>query len=174
MGDVRDRDVVAVGEGVPGVRHRPVTGFEAGRVVLEEDRGQVPPGLAAQPLADQLEVAHPLQDDDVDVLGAQLLGRHLAGRRRPVPGAGPAETVRTAIRDHGQQVLVGALDERRRPGPVHVPEKYLHALTNFSTAATTSAAPTEVRHGWPGTGHSRARVFRQGANWSPSSTVGTP
>jgi hypothetical protein len=69
--------------------------------VLEEDRRQVAAGFPSQPLAHEVQVPHPLQDDDVRLLLAQLCGRHLAGGGRPVPGARAAETVAVAARRHG-------------------------------------------------------------------------
>ena len=94
-------------------------------------------------------------------------------------GAETAEAVGVPTRGDRQEVVVAALDEGRRPRAVDVPEQDPHAATTFSmrtfsTAATTSAAPTDERQGCPGTGHTRARVPRQAASWSPSSTVGTP
>jgi hypothetical protein len=145
--DVGDRDVAAVGQRMPGVRHRPVARFQPRGIVLEEDRRQVAAGFTAQPLLHEVQVTHPLQDDDVGLLLAQLCGRHLAGGGRPVPGARATEAVGVAARRHRQQVVVVALDERRRPGTVHVPDQDLHRSTSFPTAATTSSAVTEVRHG---------------------------
>ena len=116
--------VAAVGEGVPGVRDGPVRS-----VVLQEDRGQVTAGLAAQPVPHQLEITHPLEHDDVGLLGPQPLGRHLPGRGRPVPGARAAQAVRPAVRRDRQQVVVLPLHERRRPGAVDVPDQDLHAIT---------------------------------------------
>ena len=71
-----------------------------------------------------------------------------------------------------------ALDERRGPRAVHVPDQDSHDRSSdrgasISTAPATSAAVTSDRHGWPGTGQLTARLSRHGADWSPSSTDGT-
>jgi len=52
--DVRDRDAVLVGQRVPGVRHRAVVGLQPRGVVLEEHRGEIPAGLAAEPLPPEI------------------------------------------------------------------------------------------------------------------------
>src|SRR5206468_11671212 len=92
-----------------------------------------------------------------------------------------AEAVGTAAGQDGQQVVVRALHEGRRPAAVHVPEQDPHAKTSCGTrplsrsaAATTAAGGTSVRHGWPGTGQLRARLPEHAACWSPRTTVGTP
>src|SRR6266545_4622032 len=110
----------------------------------------------------------------------QVGGRDLEGGGRPVPGGGAATAVRPTVRDYRQQVRVPAVDERGGPRAVHMPEQDPHVLTpaagaaalpvSWSTALSTSAAVTEVRQGWPGTGQTSARLSRQGAAWSPSTT----
>ena len=72
----------------------------------------------------------------------------------------------------------GALDERRRPRAVHVPEQDPHAATASRNAGArprrrTSATPTPFRHGWPATGQTRARQPAHRTS-TYSSSCGTP
>ena len=186
-GDVRDEHVVQARV----AQHRVLAadGVLGGRVVLEVDHGQVGADPAAGPPLDEVELVGTLQHDDVDLLVAQLLWRHLLGAVGPVPGAGATPSVGAAVGQHRQQVVVRPLEEGGEVGAVHVPDEDLHdappAATVWEscaatgdpasarTAATTSPADTSV-HGWPGTGHWRARVRAQAASWLPSTTVGTP
>src|SRR5690606_22909985 len=90
VGDVHDRDVVAVGQRVPGVRH-----VAAGRVVLHVDRGQVAADAAAQQAFGQVQFVRALREDEVYVGVAQPLPGHLHGVVRPRPGGGAAPAVGT-------------------------------------------------------------------------------
>src|SRR5690606_22498199 len=173
VGDVDDRNVVAVGEGVAGAHGVAVRG-----VVLDVDGGHVPARAQAGPLLEERDLVGPLEDDDVAALLPQLGGAELAGVRGPVPRARPAQAVGPAVGEHRDEVLVGTGDEGGQPGPVDVPDGDLHAMTSWgtrdATASTTCSGRMPVRQGWPGTGHSRARVPAHAASWSPRTMVGTP
>src|SRR5581483_3259610 len=90
-------------------------------------------------------------------------------------GPGAAQPVRAALGGDRHQVAVRAGDEGGRPRPVDVPEQDVHGRlpTSVRTADTTASGAIPARHGWLGTGHSRARLPRQAAVASPSRTVGT-
>ena len=186
-GDVRDEHVAK-----PRVaQHRVLAahGVLGGCVVLEVDDRQVGADATAGPPLDEVDLVGALQHDDVDLLVAELVGRHLPGAAGPVPRAGAAAAVGAAVGQHRQEVVVRPLEEGVEVGAVHVPDEHLHdappaarvwvscAATGdparARTAATTSAAGTSV-HGWPGTGQRRARVRAQPASWSPSTTRGHP
>ena len=172
--DVADEQLVAVGGGVAHLGDAAL-----GRVVLDVDRRHVAARPAPEPVLGQVvELVRALEQDDVDVLVAQRLGRDLAHRRRPVPRPRAAPAVGPAAGHDGHHVLVVALDERRRPGAVHVPEQDLHAAASRggragaarrSTAARTSGTVTRSTQGWPGTGHSRARQPAHGTSCRRSS-----
>ncbi len=65
---------------------------------------------------------------------------------------------------HATQRLLG------RPADFSDPVRETRSRSR-SWASRTSAMRTVDRHGWPGTGHSRARLRRHGAAWSPSSST---
>src|ERR687897_1039335 len=114
---------------------------------------------------------------DVERLVAEALRRQLAHAvARPLVRLRDADAVRPAVREHGHHVVVGAVDEGGRPGAVDVPEQDPHAIASTgarrSTASATSATATPPRHGWPGTGHVRARQPAQGTS-TYSSACGT-
>ena len=189
MGDVHDRDVARVGQ-----RMTLAAGAGVRCVVLEVDRGEVGSGPAAGPATNQLRLVRSLQHDDVERLVPQLLGRQLAHRGGPVPGAGAADAVGAAVRQHRDDVVVRALDERRRPAPVHVPEQDPHRRLASNGAGSvggqqpdgggdlgrptpttgTGARRSDRRStGCPGTarpGHRAARPVRRRA---PSARAGT-
>ncbi len=167
VGDVDEQQVVAVGRrvahlGDPALR----------RVVLDVDGGDVAAGSAAEPVLGQvLELVRALQHDGVEVLVAQRLGRQLGDAVvRPVVGPRDADAVGAAVGQHRHDVLVLAVDERGRPGAVHVPEQDPHATASSatgasrSTARTTSSTVTPPRHGWPATGQTRARQPAHGTS----------
>ncbi len=184
VGDVHDRQIGAVGARVAGVRYGAV-----GRVVLQVQRGHVAAGAPpAEPPLGQLDLVRALQQHQVDGRVAELLGGGLAHRGGPEEGAGPSEAVRVAARGDGDEVGVRALDERGRPGAVHMPQQDVHTVAPRSvcspwsagssvraaTAASTSASPIASRQGCPGTGQWRARVSAHAACGSPSRRCGTP
>jgi hypothetical protein len=146
--DVHEREVGPVRGGVahlgdPALR----------RVVLDVDRGDVAAGApAAEPvLGEVLELVRALEDDDVEVLLADLLGRELPHPVGPGVGLRAPAAVRAAVGQDGHHVVVVAVHEGRRPGPVDVPEQDPHAATSSgarrSTAARTSSVATSPRHG---------------------------
>ena len=105
-------------------------------------------------------------------------------RARPSPSA-PRSGVT------GQQVLVAALDERRRPRPVHVPEQDLHrgrlrerrsSAASSRTASTSSATPRQAgvarhraggRPGVPAGAPAGRRAARPARRTAPSARAGT-
>ena len=141
-----------------------------GRVVLEEDGGQVAARPAARPLAHQRRGRRGAAARRRRHLGPRSCSRgHLAAvagqsqvRARPSP-SGP----RSGGDRH--QVLVRALDERRRPRPVHVPDQDLHPRPPLRPSGSRRPPLPRRRSnrrsgtGGPGNGHSRALVSRQGA-----------
>src|ERR671923_512505 len=174
--DVHEDEISAVGGRMPHVGDAAL-----GQRVLEVHGRDVAAGHpSAEPLADEIEeLMGSLEDDDVDLGVGRLLLCDLDCRRWPVEGLRAAEPVRAAVREHRQQVLVRALDERVRIRAVDVPEEDPHSAAasrtgaSCSSAATTSRGVTEARHGCPGTGQTRARVPAHPASWSPRSTCGT-
>ena len=166
-----ERDVVAVGQRVPGrrarrragccARRRPqaVTGPARAAATAGPARG---PPVAAAPRRRTPSSASRSSGTSTD-------------RGRPVPGTRPPPAVRPAVGRERHDVVVLALDERRHPRPVDVPDQDPHGRTHqLAHGATTSSAVTDVRHGCPGTTQVLTRVSRHGACWSPSSTCGTP
>ena len=89
------------------------------------------------------------------------------------------DAVRPAVGQDRHEVLVAALDERRRPRAVHVPEQDPHAATAIGgrepldrAERPSSTRRRPSRHGWPGTGQSRARQPAHGTS-TTSSSCGT-
>ena len=99
------------------------------RVVLQVHGREILAGRPPQPGARQGQLAGTLGYQHIDLLAAELLRRDLDDVGRPVPGPGAAETERSPVRQHRDQVLVAALDERGRPGPVQMPDEDPHRAT---------------------------------------------
>jgi hypothetical protein len=120
-GDVHNRDVLGVGQRMPGARSRPGRG-----VMLDVDRGHVLSRHPAEPGGGHRPFLRPLQHDHVDRLVAQLLRGDLDHAGGPVPGVGPAQAERPAGWGDRHQVLVRALHEAGQPGPMQVPDQHPH------------------------------------------------
>src|SRR5690606_7652391 len=113
------------------------------------------------------QLACTLQHDDIDIGVCELRLRHTGhsghARRRLLIG-------------HDQ--FVADAGECVHPSAVHVPDQDPHTGTSSRVSASTASAISSgtmvERQGWPGTGHSRARVPRHAEPWSPRIRVGTP
>src|SRR6185312_14430733 len=103
-----------------------VHGMWLGRVVLQKNRRELISGTPTEPLLGQLDFVQPLQNDDVDVFVAKLVGRALGDRGWPMPRARSAAPVGTAVRQNRQDILMLALHESRGPTAVHMPEQDPH------------------------------------------------
>ena len=141
--DMHDRDPALLGERVPA-GHR-----LQWRIVFDEHRGHIDPCPQTAPQAKQVDLLGPLQNDHVELLLREFPGRDGAGGRRPCVGGRQTTAVGSSVRCQGNEHLVAAVDERRRPGAVDMPHEHFHATTRVrvSTAARTSRGPTERRHG---------------------------
>ena len=138
-----------------------------GRVVLEEDGGDVASGRPPQPARRQLEPPRALQDHDVDV------GRRRAPRATPRRRSRASPTPRAARRPRARARAASAAGTGGGPGRTPSSTSRARARSGCSrghlrvapasaaTASTTVWGVTDARQGWPGTGHSRARVPRQ-------------
>ena len=169
--DVHERQVVAVGHRMPGVRDPALR-----RVVLDVDRREL--GGRSQRAASSRSRGRcsTTTSNGSSRSAAGVTSADGPASRRSAPGRGrPA-------RDPGSdrhEVVVAALDERGRPGAVHVPEQDPHAATACGGQAARTAASHVVhaqrrpRHGWPGTGQTRGPAARRTARPMWSSTCGT-
>jgi hypothetical protein len=102
VGDVDEQEVVAVGRGMAHVVDTPLR-----RVVLHVDRRDVASRPAAEPRLGQLgELVRALEDDRVEVLVGERLGRHLGHAIRPRVGARDPHPVGAAVRQHRDDVVV--------------------------------------------------------------------
>lgn len=172
VGDVNDGNPPIVGH-----RMSHLVNGALWNVVFEIDGRQVGTGLNAQPLANEIEIAWPLQNDDVEG-DSREFGRHKLHRGgRPVPRPRTAKPVAGAVVHDRNVVPMRSLHERRRVRAVDMPQKYVHEAnsiarrpTSDSIASTTASGVTSARQGCPSMGQTCARQFAHGAAWSPSIT----
>src|SRR3954451_24696892 len=92
------------------------------RIVLDVDLRKRRIAIT-EPALCQLDVAWPLQDDNVQWKFANLRGGNVDNRFGPYPALGPSETVAGIIVDLRREVRVRTLNERCHPRSVHMPHE---------------------------------------------------
>ena len=122
-GHVHDREARGVRHRVPGAHRGP-----GRRVVLQVHGGQVPAGLPAQPGSRPAPARRAAAATTTSTGSlAQLLRRDLDDVGRPVPGPGPAEAERPAVRAApGTRYSCRPCTNVVSPGPVQVPDEDSH------------------------------------------------
>ena len=150
VGDVDEQEVVAVGRRVAHVGDPALR-----RVVLDVDRRDVAARTAAEPLLAQvLELVRALEDDDVEVLVAQPLGRELGDAvARPVVGA------RDARRRRGRGRAAPGRRSRGRRGRTRSSTRRARARAGSSCRHRHGREPVDRRE------HVADRRRRRGTGW---------